>query len=281
MEHQERNAILDYSRVLEAYKDDEQTRSIIINMIRQEIGHEWHMMEQIADKESYIAKTREALDAMTVGIIETVGLVIGLLAAHSSTRTIGLTGLIATIGGTIAVISISYVSSKATYDLHEGRTREIHVKREINPAVLKRELELVLIEKGVGSEIVKAMMGIIGDDTTLLSNLLKSIKLAGEVGVPKEAIKTTGLFFIIGALPILLPFFVGQAWDSDPWIPAMVAFSIAILTISGAGFFVAVLSAKKILAKIAHSISVIMGTCVITYLVGLAARIFFGIEATH
>ena len=281
MEHQERNAILDYSKVLEAYKDDEQTRSIIINMIRQEIGHEWHMMEQIADKESYIAKTREALDAMTVGIIETVGLVIGLLAAHSSTRTIGLTGLIATIGGTIAVISISYVSSKATYDLHEGRTREIHVKREINPAVLKRELELVLIEKGVGSEIVKAMMGIIGDDTTLLSNLLKSIKLAGEVGVPKEAIKTTGLFFIIGALPILLPFFVGQAWDSDPWIPAMVAFFLAILTISGAGFFVAVLSAKKILVKIAHSISVIMGTCVITYLVGLAARIFFGIEATH
>jgi VIT1/CCC1 family predicted Fe2+/Mn2+ transporter len=281
MEHQERNAILDYSTVLEAHKDDEQTRSIIINMIRQEIGHEWHMMEQIADKESYIAKTREALDAMTVGIIETVGLVIGLLAAHSSTRTIGLTGLIATIGGAIAVISISYVSSKATYDLHEGRTREIHVKREINPAVLKRELELVLIEKGGGSEIVKAIMGIIGDDTALLSSMLKSIKLAGEVGVPKEAMKTTGLFFVIGALPILLPFFAGQAWDSDPWIPAGVAFLLAILTISGAGFFVAVLSAKKILVKIAHSISVIMGTCVVTYLVGLAARIFFGIEATH
>ena len=281
MEHQERNAILDYSKVLEVYKDDEQTRSIILNMIRQEIGHEWHMMEQIADKESYIAKTREALDAMTVGIIETVGLVIGLLAAHSSTRTIGLTGLIATIGGAIAVISISYVSSKATYDLHEGRTREIHIKGEINPAVLKRELELVLIEKGVGGEIVKAIMGIIGDDTTLLSSLLKSIKLAGEVGVPKEAIKTTGLFFIIGALPILLPFFAGQAWDSDPWIPAVVAFFLAILTISGAGFFIAVLSGRRILAKIAHSISVIMGTCVVTYLVGLGARIFFGIEATH
>jgi VIT1/CCC1 family predicted Fe2+/Mn2+ transporter len=281
MEHQERNAILDYSKVLEAYKDDEQTRSLILNMIRQEIGHEWHMMEQIADKESYIAKTREALDAMTVGIIETVGLVIGLLAAHSSTRTIGLTGLIATIGGAIAVISISYVSSKATYDLHEGRTREIHAKREIDPAVLKRELELVLIEKGVGGGIVKAIMGIIGDDTTPLSSLLKSITLAGEVGVPKEAIKTTGLFFIIGALPILLPFFIGQAWDSGPWIPAVVAFFLAILTISGAGFFVAVLSVKKILVKIAHSISVIMGTCVVTYLVGLVARIFFGIEAAH
>ena len=281
MEHHERNAILDYSKLLEAYKDDEETRSIIIHMIRQEIGHEWHMMEQIADKESYIAKTREALDAMTVGIIETVGLVIGLLAAHASTRTIGLTGLIATLGGAIALMSISYVSSTAAYDLHEGRTREIHVKKELSPAVLKRELELVLIEKGVGSETVKAMMGVLGDDTTLLSNLLRSIKLEKEVSIPKEAIKTTGLFFIIGALPILLPFFIGQVWGSDPWIPAMVAFFLAILTISGAGFFVAVLSAKRILLTITHSISIIMGTCIATYLVGLAARIFFGIEAAH
>jgi VIT1/CCC1 family predicted Fe2+/Mn2+ transporter len=69
-----------------------------------------------------------------------------------------------------------------------------------------------------------------------------------------------GLFFIIGALPILLLFFAGQAWDSDPWIPAIAAFFLAILTLSGAGFFVAALSAKKILVKIAHS-RVIGGTC--------------------
>ena len=69
MEHQERNSILEYSKLLEAYSHDEKTKTIIANIIRQEIGHEWHMMEQIADKEPYIAKTGEALDAMTVGII--------------------------------------------------------------------------------------------------------------------------------------------------------------------------------------------------------------------
>ena len=106
MEHQERNAILEYSKLLDAYKHDEDTRKIITNIIRQEITHEWQMMEQVADKESYIAKTREALDAMTVGIIETLGVVIGLLAAQASTLTIGLTGLIAAIGGLIAIMSI-------------------------------------------------------------------------------------------------------------------------------------------------------------------------------
>ncbi len=281
MEHQERNSILEYSKLLEAYSRDEKTKTIIANIIRQEIGHEWHMMEQIADKESYIAKTGEALDAMTVGIIETLGLVIGLLAAHASTLTIGLTGLIATIGGLIAVMSISYVTSKAKYDLHDGRNREIQVKKEINPAVLKQELEKVLVGKGIQNETVKDIMGIIGDDTSILYNLVKSIKMGGEAGEPKEAIKTTGLFFVIGAVPTLMPFFIGVIWDLEPLIPAIMAFTLAVLTISTAGFFVAVLSGKKIFMQIAHNIAIIMGTCAVTYSVGLAARILFGIDVVH
>ncbi len=281
MEHQERNAILEYSKLLDAYAHDEDTRKIISNVIRQEIAHEWQMMEQVADKESYIARAREALDAMTVGIIETLGLVIGLLAAHASTLTIGLTGLIGAIGGLIAIMSISYVTSKANYDLHEGRNRELHVKKEINPAVLKRELEKALVGNGIGSETVKDIMGIIGDDSSILSNLVKSMKSMGEVGEPKEAIRTTGLFFTIGAVPSLIPFFIGFIWDVGPLIPAIMAFSLAVLTISTAGFFVAVLSGKKIALKIAHNIAVIMGTCAVTYGVGLAARILFGIDVVH
>ena len=159
MEHEERNAILEYSKLLDAYQHDEDTRKIIIHIIGQEIAHEWQMMEQIADKEAYIAKTREAMDAMTVGIIETLGLVIGLLAAHASTLTIGLTGLLSVLGGLIAIMSTSYVTSKATSDLHEGRTREIHVKRDINPAILKREVEKALIGKESAAKRSKTSWG--------------------------------------------------------------------------------------------------------------------------
>ena len=281
MEHNERNAILEYSKLLEAYAHDEDTHKIIINIIRQEIGHEWQLMEQIANKEAYITKTREAMDAMTVGIIETLGLVIGLLAIHASTLTIGLTGIIAAIGGLIAIMSTSYVTSKATSDLHEGRTHDLRIKREINPDVLKRELEKAFIEKGICSETVKDIMGLIGDDTSILSNLVKSLKSLGEVGEPKEAIKTAGLFFIVGNLPILIPFLVGVIWDSAPLSPAVIAFALAVLTISTAGFFVAVLSGKKIISKIVHNIAVIMGTCAVTYGVGLAARALFGIDVVH
>ena len=281
MEHQERHAILDYSKMLETYKDDENISKIITNVIRQEIGHEWQMMEQLADKASYILKAKEAIHGMTAGILETLGLVIGLLAVHATTLIIGLTGLMATIGGLIAIMSISYVSAKGHYDLHDGKTKELRIKTEVHPTVLKEELENALVEQGIDREIVREIMGVIGGDSGALTNLIRTFKSSGEAVVPKEAVVTTSTFFILGTLPILAPFFISVVWDLNPVIPAIVAFAFAIVIISIAGLFIGVLSGKKISEKIAHNILVITGTCAATYLVGLAARIFFGIEAGH
>jgi VIT1/CCC1 family predicted Fe2+/Mn2+ transporter len=281
MEHQERYAILEYPKLLEIFKDNENITKMITNVVRQEIGHEWQMMEQIADKESYILKAKEAIHGMSAGVIETLGLVIGLLAVHATTLIIGLTGLIATIGGMIAIMSISYISAKGHYDLYEGKISELSIKRDVHPTVLRGEIESVLVEHGIGGETAKNMMDAIGGDVVVLSNLLKTIKSSGEAVVPKEAVMITSAFFIIGTLPILVPFFVGLVWSSAPVIPAIIAFVLAVIIISVAGLFIGVLSGKKISAKIIHNILMIMGTCTATYLVGLAARTFFGIEAGH
>ena len=281
MEHGERGAIIEFAKLLEAYRHDEDTHTIITNIIRQEIDHEWQLMEQIADKESYIAKTREAVDAIGFGIIGTLGVVIGLLAANASTLMIGLTGLISVIGGLFANMSVSYVSSQAACDLHEGKTREIYIKKEINPAVLKRELENAFMGKGIQRETIKDIMGIIGDDTSILFTLVKSLKIEGEANKPIETIRTTGLFFIVGSLPILIPFFIGVFGGLAPLIPALIAFTLAVLTISITGFFVAVLSGKQVLMKIVNNIFVILGTCAVTYGVGLAARILLGVDVVH
>jgi VIT1/CCC1 family predicted Fe2+/Mn2+ transporter len=70
-------------------------------------------------------------------------------------------------------------------------------------------------------------------------------------------------------------------WDSAPLLPAVIAFSLAIHTISTAGFFVAVLSGKKIISKIVHNIAIIIGTCAVTYGIGLDALVFLGIDVVH
>lgn len=278
LEHGEKKAILDYAGLLEIYKDDEKARTIITNVILQEIGHQWQMMEQIADKRLYIVKVKEAIPGMTAGIIQTLGLVIGLLAAHARTLMIGLTGLIAMIGGVIAEMSVSYISSKGHHDLSEGRDKELTIKKEINPTLLRRELENDLAERGISSETIRIILTNIGDDAGVLSSLVKTIRSTAEALHPKESLKTTGIFFIIGALPVLAPFLIGTVWDSNPVIPAITAFVLAVVSISIAGLFMAVLSGKRISTNIMHNLFIIMGTTALTYLVGLAARFSLGIE---
>jgi VIT1/CCC1 family predicted Fe2+/Mn2+ transporter len=165
--------------------------------------------------------------------------------------------------------------------LYEGKIKELSIKREVHPTLLRGELENVLVEQGISSKTAKNMMDVIGGDAVVLSKLLGTIKSSRGAVVPKEAVVTTSAFFIVGTLPILIPFFVGLVWDSGPMIPAFIAFVFAIMIISIAGLFIGVLSGKKICARIIHNILVIMGTCTATYLVGLAAREFFGIEAGH
>jgi VIT1/CCC1 family predicted Fe2+/Mn2+ transporter len=281
MEHNERNAILEYAELLQSYQDNAKIKKQITNIIQEEIGHEWLMMEQIADKSSYIAKAKEAIHGMMAGIIETLALVIGLLAVHETALIIGLTALIATIGGMVAIMTISYISAKGHHDLYEGRVKELSIKKDIHPTPLKRELENALLEKGIGDKTVSDMMNIIGDDTHILSNLIKSIKIAEEAIVPIEAVKTTVTFFIIGTLPIIMPFFTGIIWNAEPLIPAVIAFALAIIIVSIAGLFIAVLSGKQISVEIVHNVLIVVGASSSTYLIGLAARVLFGIESGH
>jgi VIT1/CCC1 family predicted Fe2+/Mn2+ transporter len=142
--------------------------------------------------------------------------------------------------------------------------------------VLRRELENDLIEKGISSETVRLILDSLGDDAGVLSSLVKTIRSSSEALQPKESLKSTGIFFIIGALPVLAPFFIGTLWDASPSIPAIIAFALAVISISIAGLFMAVLSGKRISTNIMHNLFIIMGTATLTYLVGLAARLSLG-----
>jgi VIT1/CCC1 family predicted Fe2+/Mn2+ transporter len=281
MEHQERNAILDYAKLLEAYKHQENISKTIVTILRHEIGHQWQLMEEITDKRSYIMKIKEAIPGMTAGLIETLGLIVGLIAAQATTLMIGLTGIITMIGGMFAIMSISYVESKGHYDLHTGTAKEINIKKEVHPPALRRELENILLEKGISNEIVKIIMEGIRDDIVIVSNLVKTIRSTGEALLPKETVKINSIFYVIGTLPLLAPFFVGVILNADPVIPAIIAFAIAIMSISITGLFIAVLSGKKISMQILLNVSIIMGACTATYLVGHAARIYFNINLGH
>ena len=118
------------------------------------------MMEQIADRKLYIAKVREAIPGMTAGIIETLGLVIGLVGgpcpdtrhrtdrAHRDVRRLDR--------GNVRLL---HRVERITVTLTRGETKNSTIKTEVSPAVLRRELESDLTEKGVKARNHKAHHG--------------------------------------------------------------------------------------------------------------------------
>lgn len=134
-------------------------------------------------------------------------------------------------------------------------------------------LEKELLEKGISNDAVGLILESIGEDAGVLSNLVKTVRTTSGTLDPKESLKTTGVFFVIGALPVLAPFFIATLWDVRPSVPAIIAFVLAAISISIAGLFMAVLSGKRISTNIMHNLFIIMGTAVMTYVVGLAARL--------
>ena len=151
--------------------------------------------------------------------------------------------------------------------LHEGKARELSIKTELHPASLNQELKNALIKQGVNPETAKNVLSAVKDDAEVLTHMVQTIKTGVHTVEPKEAALTTSIFFIIGSLPVLVPFLIGVLLDSGPLIPAVFAFIFAMIIISVSGLFIGVLSGQKISSKIIHNILIIAATCTATYLI--------------
>ena len=125
LEHREKKAILDYAGLLEIYRDDEKTRTIITNVIMQEIrpsmAHDGTDCGQaIVYREGQGSNTGD--DGRHHRNTGTGHWFARGPCKHLSDRT---DGLIAMIGGVIAEMSVSYISSKGHHDLNEGGNKEL------------------------------------------------------------------------------------------------------------------------------------------------------------
>ncbi|NPD88940.1 MAG: hypothetical protein HGN29_09450 [Asgard group archaeon] len=283
MELGERNAIIEYTKIREAFREDKKALEMIENIIRDEVRHEWEMMELVADKSGYIRKAKEAVHGLIAGILETIAVLVGFIAADLDILFVGLATLIATITGLITILTISYLSVKSEYDIHVGEIATIEAKHGIEPRALRTDLEHLLVDHGIAFEMAQEVVEVIGDDPDVLRNLVRTMKLL-EVGhiTPREALITTGLFFLLGTLPTVIPFFIYAFLGYENLLyPAIIATVLAVIVIAVAGVYKGVLSNKRPIFEILKFLGVMIGTSAITYLIGFLARLVLGTGILH
>ncbi len=278
LEKGEREAILAYSEFLSKFRDIPGMYQRIRRVVYDEIEHELSFVEMLVGESGYLATIKDAIYGMTDSLVEILALVIGLAGIIANPITVGLAGLISAIGGTFSMTTGAYLSARSQNDIYEGKVMELRAKKIVALDTLERELKRILVEKGVKENIVDMLIENIRDDSDTLSNLTEKLVIEETPKNPRKVAKTTGTYYILGALPAILPFFIGGVLGISTPIIALIAITIASITTFVAGILTAVLSGVNILRKAILNVLMVIGAALATYGIATIARIFIGIE---
>ncbi|MBI5884568.1 VIT1/CCC1 transporter family protein [archaeon] len=167
------------------------------------------------------------------GLVNVLGILLGVAVATSDIRIVLLAGLSATFAESISMAAVAYTSTKAASEYYEKeRQREIKEIKE-KPLVERQEIRDIYSGKGfTGRDLDFIVKKICADEKIWLDVMMaEELKLEKPEGSPVRDALVVGLSAIAGSFLPLLPFFFLPPKTA---IVATLVFSTAILFIAGA-----------------------------------------------
>lgn len=170
--------------------------------------HEHVLDQEIRDGVG--AKLRELILGGQDGLVNVLGIVLGVAAATSSARLVIIAGLAATIAESISMGAVAYTSTKAAKEYYQSlRNKEI---REMNtiPKQEKKEVKDIYFHKGFRGRLLNAVVEKITSSRkvwleTMLAEELRTFP--EEFHNPLKSGIIVGIASIIGSFIPLIPFF--------------------------------------------------------------------------
>ncbi|MEW6035016.1 MAG: VIT1/CCC1 transporter family protein [Candidatus Micrarchaeota archaeon] len=169
------------------------------------------------------------------GVVNVLGIVLGVAAATNSNPIVLLAGLAATFAESISMAAVAYTSTRAEAEHYQSEVRrELREIDEI-PEMERKEIEDIYRAKGFSGKLLKDVVDkICSDKKVWLSTMMKEeLKLED----PAEAMSPfwqgalVGFSAIVGSFIPITPFFFLPIAES---IAVSLASSLAILFVVGA-----------------------------------------------
>lgn len=207
------------------------------------------------------------------GLVNVLGVALGLAAATSDLRIILAGGMAATFAESVSMAAVAYTSRRADQDYYESeRAREYRHLRMV-PAVEQEEIRQIYAEKGFTGEMLDQIVRTItaNEDVWVGVMMAEELQLTPvDHGSAARSAVIVGVAAIIGSLIPLLPFALMQV------LPAMIA---SVLVAAVSLFAVGAYKAKRTVGTPARSgvEMAVIGT--VSALVGYAVGLIFKIPA--
>ncbi len=147
------------------------------------------------------------------GLVNTLGLVLGVASAVQETRIILISGLAATFAESISMAAVAYTSSKAAHEFYQSQVEK--EKKEIKeiPHMEVQEIRDIYYKKGFrGKELENIVKKITSNKKLWLETMMaEELKLFPEdYEKPIKSGFIVGLSAIVGSLIPVIPFFLLQ-----------------------------------------------------------------------
>ncbi len=274
----EKSAAEEYSKILKYLEKSPEDKAIVEEILREEIEHEHVLLQIIIFEKTNISNVKDAIYGMTDSLVEILALVIGLASIIADPLTIGLAGLIAGIGGTFSMTAGAYLSAKSQNDVYYGAVRDLEIKYLLDKNYVKRDLKSALVEKGLADRDAEELSSLIENNPKALFELTKTVAIEETPTDPKATAYVTGIYYILGALPAVVPFFVGAFLGTPSIQIAIFAVVLSAIVSFVGGVISSILSGISAGREALQNMVITIGAALATYTIGTIARMLLGIS---
>lgn len=203
------------------------------------------------------------------GLVNVLGVILGVAAATSDARIVLAAGFAATFAESVSMGAVAYTSTQAQRALYESeRTREQrHITRV--PSVEREDIRTIYRNKGFDGELLERIVERITSDPEVWVNVMMAEELALapiDAGAPRRAAVVVGVAAIVGSLVPLVPFLLFSV-NTAIWVSLVVAATCL--------FAVGVYKARRTIGKPLRSGTEMAIIGIASALVGYAVGLLF------
>jgi VIT1/CCC1 family predicted Fe2+/Mn2+ transporter len=266
----ESRALKAYFRCLKTLDLDAHGKKALRGIIFEEIEHEVTFRRE--SEKLGLTNVRDFVLGMNDGLIEVLGVVVGLSAVYSSSPlTIAVSGLIVGVAGAISMGIGAFISVRSQRQVNEGTRDRMEVLFDVAPERAVEEYKDKLIGSGVPDSIAADIATQLGVKSDTLSRLLLTETPENEL---RSGLFTAAAYLVGAFFPLVPYFFVSQAFTA-----LFVGFVLAALALSGVAAVISMFSAIPVKKKALEMVLSAFVAAGLSYAFGRLLQSLAGVSA--
>jgi VIT1/CCC1 family predicted Fe2+/Mn2+ transporter len=225
-----------------------------------------NLKDTSSEKHSNIgSKFRDFILGWQDGLVNVLGIILGVAAASVSTKIILISGFAATFAESISMAAVAYTSMIASGEFYNSvKMREKKEIKEV-PEKERDEIREIYLKKGFRGKMLDSIVDKISSNKEMWLEIMmkEELGLSPEKMTPTQEAIIVGLSAVVGSLIPLMPFMafpVKEAIWYSLAISSVVLFSIGLVKSK--------LSAGKLLKSGAEMVVIGMLAAISGYLIG-------------